>query len=154
LPAFTPRPPIPRGPFLVAGLGRAGQAAVQALSRRQAAGPPQIFAWDSDTNRQMRRLASRLERAGVSTWLGNPPNLGKDVRARTVLKSPGISFDVPLLEQARELGLEVLDELELGWRLSRAPMLAVTARRSRSTTSQARERPSGRWATRPNRRVS
>lgn len=135
LPAFTPRPPIPRGPFLVVGLGRAGQAAVQALSKRQAAAPQQIFAWDSDTNRQMRRLASRLERAGVSTWLGDPPNLGTDVRARTVVKSPGISFDVPLLEQARELGLEVLDELELGWRLSRAPMLAVTGTNGKSTVA-------------------
>jgi hypothetical protein len=57
----------------------------------------------------MRRLAGRLERAGVSTWLGNPPNLGRDVRARTVVKNPGISFDVPLLEQARELDLIVCE---------------------------------------------
>jgi UDP-N-acetylmuramoyl-L-alanyl-D-glutamate--2,6-diaminopimelate ligase len=50
-----------------------------------------------------------------------------------VVKSPGIPFDAPLIRRALELRLEVLDELELGWRLSRAPVIAVTGTNGKST---------------------
>src|SRR5207302_1492264 len=127
------RPPIPAGPFLVAGLGRAGRAAVDALCGR--VGPNLVSAWDTDTGKSMRRVRSRLIAAGVRTWLGAPPEIGKEPAATVVVKSPGIRFDSPLIERARELGFEVLDELELGWRLGRAPMLAVTGTNGKSTVA-------------------
>ncbi len=44
-------------------------------------------------------------------------------------------IDSPLVSEARGLGAEVLDELELGWRLSRAPMVGVTGTNGKTTTS-------------------
>jgi len=54
---------------------------------------------------------------------------------RTVVKSPGIPFSHPLLACARESGRAIIDELELGWRLSAQPMFAVTGTNGKSTTT-------------------
>jgi UDP-N-acetylmuramoyl-L-alanyl-D-glutamate--2,6-diaminopimelate ligase len=132
-PTFTPRPPIPPGPFLIAGLGRAGRAAAHVL--RQSVGPEQVRAWDADTGTSMRRLRTKLEAQGIRTCLGPRPSR-RDVRwAGTVVKSPGLPFQASVIQRALAMDREVLDELELGWRLSRAPMLAVTGTNGKSTVS-------------------
>lgn len=133
VPSLTTRPSIPRGPFLVAGLGRAGRAA--ALALRQAVGPELVRAWDADTGASMQRLRSELEAEGIRTCLG-PRLTRREVGwARAVVKSPGIPFDASVIQRALGKGREVLDELELGWRLSCAPMLAVTGTNGKSTVS-------------------
>ena len=133
VPCLNTRPPIPQGPFLVAGLGAAGRAATEAL--RQAVGPELVRAWDSDTGTSMRRLRRALEAQGIQTYLGAAPGRREVAWAGTVVKSPGISFHAPLIQRALGTGREVMDELELGWRLSRAPMLAVTGTNGKSTVS-------------------
>ncbi len=125
------RPPLPDGPFLVLGLARAGQAAVDALAR--IVGPEQVRAWDGDTGTAMQRRRRELESVGVRTQLGSRPSPEAVRWARVVVKSPGIPFDSPALRAAAEHGREVMDELEIGWRLTRAPMLAVTGTNGKST---------------------
>jgi UDP-N-acetylmuramoyl-L-alanyl-D-glutamate--2,6-diaminopimelate ligase len=56
--------------------------------------------------------------------------------AATIVKSPGIDFDTPIIQCAEERGLCVFDELELGWRLSRGPIVAVTGTNGKSTTAK------------------
>ena len=130
---LVPRPPIPPAPFLVAGLGRAGRAAAQAL--RRTVGPSMVRAWDADAGASMQRLRRALESEGIRTCLG-PSLIRQEVGwARTIVKSPGIPFYAPVIQLALEEGCEVLDELELGWRLSRGPMLAVTGTNGKSTVS-------------------
>ena len=132
-PSIATRPEIGSGPFLVAGLGRAGRAAALALS--QAVGPELVRAWDADTGASMQRLRRELEARGIRTQLG--PRLSRrDVgRARVVVKSPGVPFHASVIQRALAKGREVMDELELGWRLSRAPMVAVTGTNGKSTVS-------------------
>jgi hypothetical protein len=36
-------------------------------------------------------------------------------------------MDVPLLQATAEQGLNVIDELEVGWRVAAEPVIAVTA---------------------------
>lgn len=128
------RPPVPPGPYIVAGLGRAGRSAVDALSRF--AGADLVVAWDREATRRTRRLARELEAVGIRTYLGrDPPAFGGRHPARTLVKSPGISSRTRLFREASECGVEVLDELELGWRLSRTPMLAVTGTNGKSTVA-------------------
>jgi UDP-N-acetylmuramoylalanine-D-glutamate ligase len=127
------RPAIPEPPFLVAGLGRAGTAAVAALTRT--VGPSAVRAWDADTGARMQRIARALRAADVCVDLGAWPRDGLLDRVRTVVKSPGIPFDAPMIVAARDAGLEVIDELELGWRLSRAPIVAVTGTDGKSTVA-------------------
>src|SRR4051794_28776667 len=120
---------VPPAPYVVAGLGRAGRAAVAALVR--VAGPGAVRAWDADASRAMRRLRSSL---GVPVHLGPPPDL-RVAGVRTVVKSPGIPMDAPVIRQARALGIAVIDELELGWLLSNARMVGVTGTNGKSTVS-------------------
>ncbi len=128
------RPPPPAGPCLVAGLGRAGCAAVDALLL-SGAGP--VAAWDANARREQRSAARRLRARGVAITLGGD---GLDALAAagpeaTIVKSPGIAMDVALLRAARDRGLEVVDELELGWRLRPRPTVGVTGTNGKSTTS-------------------
>ncbi|HYM45721.1 MAG TPA: Mur ligase family protein [Solirubrobacteraceae bacterium] len=51
------------------------------------------------------------------------------------MKSPGIPPKHRLITAAQRKGLPVLDELELGWRLSTQPMVAVTGTNGKSTTA-------------------
>jgi UDP-N-acetylmuramoyl-L-alanyl-D-glutamate--2,6-diaminopimelate ligase len=127
------RPALPEPPFLVAGLGRAGTAAVGALTER--VGSEAVRAWDADTADAMQRSAQALRTEGVAVHLGAWPLDGVLDQARTVVKSPGIRFDEPLIIDAHRAGLQVIDELELGWRLSRVPIVAVTGTDGKSTVS-------------------
>jgi UDP-N-acetylmuramoyl-L-alanyl-D-glutamate--2,6-diaminopimelate ligase len=52
------------------------------------------------------------------------------------VKSPGVPCDAPVILAAREQGVVVIDELELGWRLSTAPLVAITGTNGKSTTSR------------------
>jgi UDP-N-acetylmuramoyl-L-alanyl-D-glutamate--2,6-diaminopimelate ligase len=130
-PSEVSRLAIPSGPFLVAGLAAAGRAAVRALS--DAVGPDQVYAWDCDTSAGMQRVRRELERSGVHTILGPELTRRQVGQARTVVKSPGIPFSAQVLQRALGKRRTIIDELELGWRLSHAPMLAVTGTNGKST---------------------
>src|SRR5690606_27524982 len=53
---------------------------------------------------------------------------------RTVVKSPGVPWEAPVIAAARERGLEVLSELELAWRALPNRFLAVTGTNGKTTT--------------------
>jgi UDP-N-acetylmuramoyl-L-alanyl-D-glutamate--2,6-diaminopimelate ligase len=119
---------------LVAGLGRAGEAALQALIPR--IGCHALAAWDAMEHRELRARAARWRSRGVHVTLGGDGTnaLGVLGSLATVVKSPGIDMDAPLLRVAASQGVEVVDELEIGWRMCRAPLVAVTGTNGKSTT--------------------
>jgi UDP-N-acetylmuramyl tripeptide synthase len=55
--------------------------------------------------------------------------------AHTIVKSPGVRPDIPLIAEALRRQTAVIDELELGWHLVPAPTLAVTGSNGKSTTA-------------------
>jgi UDP-N-acetylmuramoylalanine--D-glutamate ligase len=58
-------------------------------------------------------------------------------RVRTVVKSPGVPQDAPVVQAARARGLEVTGELELAWRLMPdTRFVAVTGTNGKTTTTQ------------------
>lgn len=71
--------------------------------------------------------------------------LGADVRAGTteidltgvdlLVPSPGVPASLPVFAEARERGIEVLSEIELAYRLSKAPIVAVTGTNGKTTTT-------------------
>jgi UDP-N-acetylmuramoylalanine-D-glutamate ligase len=127
------RPAVPEGPYIVAGLAEAGQAAIEAL---RGLGDAPIVASDHHPVGVPKRLRRALEAAGVRVHLGEQDGLlDSSPTPRAVIKSPGVPADAPLLRAARARGIEVIDELELGWRLSRAPIIAVTGTNGKTTTS-------------------
>jgi UDP-N-acetylmuramoyl-L-alanyl-D-glutamate--2,6-diaminopimelate ligase len=135
LSAARERPGLPPGPYLVAGLGRAGMAAASALERF--AGARRVRAWDGFCSPELLASRDRLISRGIETSLGGDGSelLDGDGAPRCIVKSPGIPFDAALLASAAKRGLAVIDELELGWRLGRAPLIAVTGTNGKSTTA-------------------
>jgi UDP-N-acetylmuramoylalanine--D-glutamate ligase len=103
-----PRPPLPEGPFLVVGLARSGAAIASVLAGRGET----VLGVDSGTPEE----AAGLDQAGVEVSLGVEGTRQLD-RARTVVKSPGVPQEAPVVRAARERGIEVTGELELAWRL-------------------------------------
>jgi UDP-N-acetylmuramoylalanine-D-glutamate ligase len=54
---------------------------------------------------------------------------------RTVVKSPGIPLDAPVIAEAARRSLPIVDELEIGWHLVPSPTVAVTGTNGKSTVS-------------------
>lgn len=122
-----PRPSLPDGPYLVVGLARSGAAAARLLAARGET----VIGVDSGAPKE----AAGLKGAGVEV------NLGVDgtrllERARTLVKSPGVPQDAPVVLAARERGTEVTGELELAWRLIPNAFCAVTGTNGKTTTTE------------------
>jgi UDP-N-acetylmuramoylalanine--D-glutamate ligase len=122
-----PRPPLPGGPFLVVGLARSGAAIARVLAERGET----VIGVDSGSPGE----AAGLDQAGVEVSLGVDGTRQLE-RARTLVKSPGVPQDAPVVEAARERGLEVTGELELAWRLVPNAFCAVTGTNGKTTTTE------------------
>jgi UDP-N-acetylmuramoylalanine--D-glutamate ligase len=112
---------------LVLGLARSGQAAALALARRG----ERVVAVD----RSHEVDTGRLEAAGVEVHLGSEETSLLD-GIEVVIKSPGVPNDAPLVAAARERGIPVWSEVELGSRLLPNPILGVTGTNGKTTTSE------------------
>jgi UDP-N-acetylmuramoylalanine--D-glutamate ligase len=112
---------------IVLGLARSGQAAALALARRG----ERVVGVDRSKDVE----AGRLEAAGVEVRLGSEDASlleGMDV----LIKSPGVPTEAPLVIAARERGVPVWSEVELGARLLPNPILGVTGTNGKTTTSE------------------
>jgi UDP-N-acetylmuramoylalanine--D-glutamate ligase len=86
-------------------------------------------------DREPKLDAGRLQAGGVEVVLGaEDPELldGMDL----LVKSPGVPADSPLVAAARERGLTVWSEVELGFRLLTNPILGVTGTNGKTTTCE------------------
>ncbi len=129
------RPAVPDGPYLVAGAGRAGQAAAAALAAH--AGPAQVTVWPGESGLLAAGARERLAALGV-TILGTArgPAAAATERAACVVVSPGMPPEDPVLRAALEAGRPVLDELDLGWRLTQRAVVGVTGTNGKSTVAE------------------
>src|SRR5206468_8887287 len=57
-------------------------------------------------------------------------------RARCVVKSPGVPREAPVIARALELGVAVVGELELAWRLLPNRFVAVTGTNGKTTVTE------------------
>ena len=119
------RPPLPKGPFLISGLARSGQAAAQLLAARG----ERVRAVDSGHPEG----AAGLEGAGVEVFL-DTDGLAQLEGTRTVVKSPGVPREAPVIAAALERGIEVMGEMELAWRALPNRFVAVTGTNGKTTT--------------------
>ena len=121
------RPPLPPPPYLVVGLARSGEAAARLLAERGA----EVIGSDSGRPDG----AEGLRALGVETVLdGDGVELVE--RAGSVVKSPGVPGDAPAIARARERGIAVIGELELGWRLLPNEFVAVTGTNGKTTVAE------------------
>ncbi|MGD2167960.1 MAG: UDP-N-acetylmuramoyl-L-alanine--D-glutamate ligase [Gammaproteobacteria bacterium] len=120
------------GRSLIVGLGASGASAARFIharggqlriidSRAQPPGMDELSDLDAEV------ITQSLD----ARWL--------DDVARVVL-SPGLSIDLPICAQARERGIEILNDVELFARVCEAPIIAVTGSNGKSTVVSLLER--------------
>jgi UDP-N-acetylmuramoylalanine--D-glutamate ligase len=118
---------------VVVGLARSGLAAAEYLARQGA----RVVATDSKGEGDLPEEAlSLLRQHGVRLEAG-AHRRETFVSADMVVVSPGVPWDLPELAAARSAGVEVMGEIELGWRELKGTVAAVTGTKGKSTTTAA-----------------
>lgn len=118
------------GHLVVLGLGASGVAAAEwGLSR--AADGVRVTVIDSADNDVVVARAGRLRAMGAEVCLGCERVTAGDL----VVASPGIRPDSPLIASARALGVPLVSEMELAYRLSEATWVAITGTNGKTTTT-------------------
>jgi UDP-N-acetylmuramoylalanine--D-glutamate ligase len=123
-PPKKPRPPLPEGPFLVVGMARSGQAATRLLAELG----EEVRGTDSGHPEG----AAGMRGSGVEVVL-DTDGLALLDATRTVVKSPGVPREAPVIAAALDRGIEVIGELELAWRAVPNRLLAVTGTNGKTT---------------------
>lgn len=120
------------GHLLVLGLGASGEAAARwALDRAAAGAAVRVTVVDSSESEALGSRADVLRRSGAIVCLGTcelPP-------ADLIVASPGIKPHAPIMEAARAHGAPIVSELELAYRVSVAPWIAITGTNGKTTTT-------------------
>ena len=113
----------------VAGLGKSGYSIVKILLDLGA----DVFISDSKSEKELLESLAGLDMANVSYEAdGNTSKIyeGKDL----IILSPGISINHPVIAKAKQADVLVISEIEMAYRLAKAPIIAVTGTNGKSTT--------------------
>jgi UDP-N-acetylmuramoylalanine--D-glutamate ligase len=112
---------------LVIGYGRSGRAAASFITQR---GGSVRVVDRADTP----ELRTELAKAGIPARLGGYGT--EDLNGTDLLVvSPGVAWDEPLLEAARQRGIEVTSEIDLFFRACRSRIAGVTGTNGKTTTT-------------------
>src|SRR4051794_12383976 len=123
------RPPLPPGPLLVVGLARSGVAAAIALRATGAA----VSGCDAGAVGEEGRAT--LTAAGVPVH-ERTDGVALLQGVATLVKSPGVPQEAPVVQAARARGIRVVGELEVGWRLLPHEVIAITGSNGKTTTTE------------------
>ncbi|MBN2247826.1 MAG: UDP-N-acetylmuramoyl-L-alanine--D-glutamate ligase [Coriobacteriia bacterium] len=118
------------GHLVVLGLGASGVAAAEwGLSRR--AEGVRVTVIDSGAGEAVAARADELQARGAEVLLGCERVGSGDL----IVASPGIRPTSALMESARRLGVPLISEIELAYRLSEATWVAITGTNGKTTTT-------------------
>lgn len=112
---------------LVLGMGRSGEAAARALLKTGS----KVTITDSAYQELPERLAPLVEAGATFVQWQADGSMAKGYE--TVIVSPGIPIDSAAISTARKNGSEVISELELAYRMTESPIIAVTGTNGKST---------------------
>jgi UDP-N-acetylmuramoylalanine--D-glutamate ligase len=112
---------------VVMGAARSGIAAAELLARRGAS----VVLSEA---RESFEDADRVRAAGVTLELGGH-TAETLAAADLIVTSPGVPIDQPVFDAARARRIENIGELELAWRWTKGPVIAITGTKGKSTTT-------------------
>ena len=114
---------------VIVGLGESGVAAAELAQKRGA----DVVASDTAPYDKLSEGARRLSDKGIRVEAGTHA-AGLLKRAHMVVVSPGVP-PLPVLDEARSAGAEVIGELEFASRFVDAPIVAIGGTNGKSTTT-------------------
>ncbi|MTI49044.1 MAG: UDP-N-acetylmuramoyl-L-alanine--D-glutamate ligase [Firmicutes bacterium] len=115
--------------IVVLGLAVSGVSTAKAINRLGA----NITITDMKKKEELVEDIKKLEGIKVNYVLGS-----NDVDVDSIdliIKNPGVPLNIPLLNSAREKGIEIITDIELASRLSNNPMIAITGTNGKTTTT-------------------
>ena len=117
--------------ILVIGLARSGLAALASLHKRGA----RLTAYDAKTEAELGSCVADLQALGITVFTGVFPPVSSEFDL--LVLSPGVPLEIEPVQTALRLGIEVVSELELAYRIksTQLEMLAVTGTNGKTTTT-------------------
>jgi len=114
----------------VLGAGKSGKALARVLSAHGA----KVLLSDSRSEDALAEVREELSNPDIEWETGGHTHRifrDKDL----VVISPGVSIHLPVLQKAIKEGIPVIGEVEMAYRLSKTPFIAVTGTNGKSTTT-------------------
>lgn len=116
---------------IVYGAGISGRGAAQVLAQRG----QQVFLYNDAPCEIDAELAQELAACGGALVFGPKGFAGLLAKAGQMVLSPGVPCDAPHVLEAENHGLEVISEIELGYRLYGGHIAAITGTNGKTTTT-------------------
>lgn len=115
---------------VVLGLARSGVAAAKLFHELGA-----VVTVNDKKERTQCPEADELEALGISVVCGSHPSDIIHEGVKLVVKNPGIPYRVDPLQKAEQLGIDVVTEVEVAYRISVAPIIGITGSNGKTTTT-------------------
>lgn len=112
----------------VLGIARSGIACAEVLVAKGA----EVILSDVRTEQDLGAILAQVP-SGVQVETGGHSSACLD--ADVIVVSPGVPKNLPVLQAAEADGVEVIGEIELSYRLTRAPIVAITGTNGKTTTT-------------------
>ena len=131
MPSLALLPKWTGGEIAVVGLARSGRAAALLLARAGC----RVYASDFGRSPELDETARVLERDGIAVQIG-AHDLERLARSSLVVASPGVPPDAPPFRAARDAGVDIVSEIEIGLRfLPDLAYIAITGTNGKTTTT-------------------
>ena len=118
--------------ILVVGLGVSGISCIKGLNKIGA----NIYAFDELSKENLEENLKELEGIKIEYFFGNEEiekiNFKKLDYA---IKSPGIKYEVPIIEKLKSNNIEVISDIEAAYRVTNATIVSITGTNGKTTTT-------------------
>ena len=114
---------------LLIGLAKTGISTIKFLSCKGA----KVTVNDIKSKDQVEDILEELEGLDVDYILGSHPEDIEDMEL--VVLSPGVPTDIKLVNTLRAKGIQIISEIELAYRFSKAPFVGITGTNGKTTTT-------------------
>ena len=111
----------------IIGMARSGIAAANFLAEQGA----RVTLLDGKSKETLSEVLKQLTSGVTTVFQSSTPQSDTDL----VVLSPGVDIHSPDLNSARANGTEIISELELAYRMSETPIIAITGTNGKSTTT-------------------
>ncbi|HEY9597383.1 MAG TPA: UDP-N-acetylmuramoyl-L-alanine--D-glutamate ligase [Cyanophyceae cyanobacterium] len=124
----------------VIGLGRSGVAAARLLQQDgwqvTVSDSANLDKLAASKRSELLQQQQELTNQGITVKLGYVLTLDSSNLPQLIVVSPGVPWDIPVLVEAREQGIDTIGELELAWRhLKSCPWVGITGTNGKTTTT-------------------
>jgi UDP-N-acetylmuramoylalanine--D-glutamate ligase len=117
---------------LVVGLGVSGIACIKGLSRTGA----KIYAFDESSKENLKDRLKEVEGIEVEYFFGNEEIEKINIKALDyAIKSPGIKYEVPIIEKLLKNNIEVISDIEAAYRVTNASIVSISGTNGKTTTT-------------------